>query len=62
MIPKAKVYLVPEAQPRDNDMPSGIISISHFKINIVSTLGVAEGMLTIFFIIISILQMYSIID
>ena len=34
-----KVHLVPEAKPRDTNMPSGIISISQFKIDIVSTLA-----------------------
>ena len=31
-----KVHLVPEAQPRDTNVPSGIIPVSQFKINIVS--------------------------
>ena len=41
IIPKVK--LVPEAQPRGTNVPSGIISISQFNINIVSAQGKAEG-------------------
>ena len=41
IIPKVK--LMPEAQPRCTNVPSGIISISQFKINIVSSQGTAEG-------------------
>ena len=38
-----KVHLVPEAQPRDTNVTSGIIPISQFKINIVSARDKAEG-------------------
>ena len=41
IIPKVK--LVPEAHPRGTMVPSGIISISKFKSNIVSAQGEAEG-------------------
>ena len=36
---------MPEAQPIDTNIPSGIISISQYKINIVSARGKAEGLL-----------------
>ena len=34
MIPK--VYLVPEAKPRDINVPNGIISMGQFKFKIIS--------------------------
>ena len=39
----SKVHLVPEAQPRDTNVPSDIIPISQFKSNIVSAQGKTKG-------------------
>ena len=53
---------MPEAKPRDTNMPNGIISISQFKINTVSARGIGEGLLKYIFIIMLMLQIYTIID
>ena len=39
----SKTYLMIETKPKDTNMPSGIISISQFKMNIASTRGEEEG-------------------
>ena len=38
-----KVHLVPKAQPKDTNVPSGIIPISQYIFDTVSAQGEAEG-------------------
>ena len=46
-----KVHLVPEAQPRDTNVPSGIIPISQYKIIVFSARGKAEGPFQYYFLL-----------